>query len=102
MLVGKRRCHLLLHCRSYVHFCACGKKLDHRFAALGAQRLAERVDVHKEDLPAVDKWLAGVTAALPSLQLETFAQLGGNLLYFADLHQCFVLQFMNTSRQPIL
>ena len=64
-------------CRSYEHFCACGKQLDKRFEALGAARFAERIDVHKEDLPAIDTWLSGVTAALPSMQLKTTQQLGG-------------------------
>ena len=67
-------------CRSYVHFCACGKQLDKRFEALGARRFADRVDVHKEDLPAIDKWLAGLTATLPSMRLKTFQQLGGRVL----------------------
>lgn len=60
-----------------MHFCACGKQLDRRLEGLGARRFADRVDVHKEDLPAIDKWLAGLTAALPSMQLKTFEQLGG-------------------------
>jgi len=67
---------LLLH-RSYVHFCACGKQLDSRFESLGAKRFADRVDVHKEDLPAIDRWLSGVTSALQALQLQTFQETGG-------------------------
>jgi len=68
---------LLLLRRSYVHFCACGKQLDSRFESLGAKRFADRVDVHKEDLPAIDKWLSGVTTALQALQLQTFQDTGG-------------------------
>ena len=64
-------------CRSYEHFCACGKQLDKRFKALGATCIADRVDINKEDLPAVDKWLSGVTTALSSMPLKTFQQLGG-------------------------
>ena len=66
----------MLH-RSYVHFCACGKQLDSRFESLGAKRFADRVDIHKEDLPAIDKWLSGVTSALQALQLQTFQETGG-------------------------
>jgi len=58
-------------------FCACGKQLDSRFESLGAKRFADRVDVHKEDLPAIDKWLSGVTTALQALQLQTFQDTGG-------------------------
>jgi len=68
---------LLLLRRSYVHFCACGKQLDSRFESLGAKRFADRFDVHKEDLPAIDKWLSGVTAELQALQLQTFQDTGG-------------------------
>lgn len=63
--------------KSYVHFCACGKQLDSRFESLGAKRFADRVDVHKEDLPAIDRWLSGVTSALQALQLQTFQETGG-------------------------
>lgn len=63
--------------RSYAHFCNCGKQLDSRFEALGGQRFADRVDVHKEDLPAIDTWLAVVTSALKGMQLKTVADLGG-------------------------
>ncbi|DBA90903.1 hypothetical protein WJX77_009914 [Trebouxia sp. C0004] len=63
--------------KSYVHFCACGKQLDSRFEFLGAKRFADRIDVHKEDLPAIDKWLGGVTSALQALQLQTFQETGG-------------------------
>ena len=66
-------------CRSYEHFCACGKQLDKRLEALGATRFAERVDVNKEDLPAIDKWLSGVTTALSSMPLKTFQHIGGKL-----------------------
>ena len=64
-------------CRSYEHFCACGKQLDKRFKALGATCFTDRVDVNKEDLAAIDKWLSGVTTALSSMSLKTFQQLGG-------------------------
>lgn len=63
--------------KSYVHFCACGKQLDSRFESLGAKRFVDRLDVHKEDLPAIDKWLSGVTSALQALQLQTFQETGG-------------------------
>lgn len=62
--------------RSYEHFCACGKQLDRSFQALGAKRFADRVDVNREDLPAIDQWLSGVTSALKTMQLATCAQTG--------------------------
>ncbi|KAA6425116.1 MAG: sulfite reductase (NADPH) alpha-component [Trebouxia sp. A1-2] len=62
--------------KSYVHFCACGKQLDSRLEFLGAKRFADRIDVHKEDLPAIDRWLSGVTSALQALQLQTFQETG--------------------------
>jgi sulfite reductase alpha subunit-like flavoprotein len=34
-------------CRSYEHFCACGKMLDERLEALGAQRFVPRTDVNR-------------------------------------------------------
>lgn len=54
--------------------------------ALGAKRFADRVDVHKEDLPAIDRWLSGVTTALSSMSLKSFEQLGGKLPLFLCLH----------------
>lgn len=43
--------------RSYQHFCRCGKQLDAALAASGAQELAPRADINKEDYPAVDAWV---------------------------------------------
>ena len=66
-------------CRSYANFCNCGKQLDKRLEALQGQRFADRLDVHREDLPAIDRWLATLTKALGSLQLKPVAQSGGEL-----------------------
>ncbi len=60
----------LFPARSYTHFCRCGKLLDGALEAAGAQRLVPRVDVNKEDWPAIDAWLsggafAGVVRSLP-------------------------------------
>ena len=66
-------------CRSYANFCACGKQLDGRLEALQGQRFADRLDVHREDLPAVDRWLTTLTEALGTLQLKTVGECGGNL-----------------------
>lgn len=77
--------------RSYAHFCNCGKQLDRRLEALGGQRLADRLDVHREDLPAIDTWLASLTSALKAMQLKTVAELGGRMLappYISVLLYC--------------
>lgn len=62
--------------RSYTHFCRCGKQLDSALEAAGAKRLAERVDVNKEDWPVVDAWLEGVVAAVRGMALKSFVELG--------------------------
>ncbi|KAG2448381.1 hypothetical protein HYH02_006963 [Chlamydomonas schloesseri] len=62
--------------KSYTHFCRCGKQLDSALEAAGAKRLVERVDVNKEDWPVVDAWVEGVVAAVRSMALKSFAELG--------------------------
>ena len=84
-------------CRSYEHFCACGKQLDKRFKALGATCFTDRVDVNKEDLPAVDKWLSGVTTALSSMSLKTFQQLGGKSASCTFVPALLAMQFAERS-----
>jgi len=44
-------------CRSYNHFCACGKQLDARLAALQARQFVGRQEVNKEDWKAVAGWI---------------------------------------------
>jgi sulfite reductase (NADPH) flavoprotein alpha-component len=61
--------------RSYTHFARCGKTLDARLEALGAGRLAPRVDVNKEDWAAINGWISSVVASLNQLPLKTAAQL---------------------------
>ncbi len=39
-------------------------------------RLAERVDVNKEDWPVVDAWVEATVRAVAQLSLKTFAELG--------------------------
>ncbi|KAK9824028.1 hypothetical protein WJX72_007096 [[Myrmecia] bisecta] len=68
---------LALGDKSYTYFCATGKQLDGRAGELGGQRIADRVDVNREDWKAVDAWIAAVVAALPSLGLKTVAETGG-------------------------
>lgn len=62
---------------SYQHFCRCGRSLDARLEALGAARLAPRVDVNREDWKAIDSWVQSVLAGLAALPLKTVAELGG-------------------------
>lgn len=70
-------CPRLPERRSYTHFSRCGKLLDAALEKAGAVRLAERVDVNKEDWPVVDAWLAAVLAALAQQTLQTIGSLGG-------------------------
>ncbi|KAK9785250.1 hypothetical protein WJX73_004727 [Symbiochloris irregularis] len=66
--------------KSYINFCACGRMLDAKFEALGAQRLHPRVDLNKEDWRSVDAWIDGVLSSISAMSLETAAELGGGLL----------------------
>eukprot|EP00891_Asterochloris_glomerata_P006152 jgi/Astpho2/6152/Aster-03568 len=63
--------------RSYTHFCACGKMLDARLEELGGRRIAARIDVHREDWPAIEAWLDTVLKQVPILSLQTVACRGG-------------------------
>ncbi len=63
--------------RSYQHFCRCGKQLDSRLGQLGASRFFDRADINREDWPAIDAWIDGVLAALPTLGLKRAEELGG-------------------------
>lgn len=53
---------------SYEHFCKMGKDFDSRLAALGAERVHDRVDCDVDFQAAFDQWLAGALDALPSAE----------------------------------
>ena len=49
---------------AYVEFCAIGKALDERFEALGARRVADRVDCDLDFAEPAAKWIAGTLKTL--------------------------------------
>lgn len=49
---------------AYVEFCAIGKALDARFEALGARRVADRVDCDLDFAEPAAKWIAGTLKTL--------------------------------------
>ena len=50
---------------SYEHFCKMGKDFDARLAALGAERVHDRVDCDVDYQAVFDAWLLGALAAFP-------------------------------------
>jgi anaerobic selenocysteine-containing dehydrogenase/sulfite reductase alpha subunit-like flavoprotein len=61
---GARFAVLALGDPTYDRFCGHGRRLDHRLAELGAQRLVERLEREPGDDAAVTAWLDGLLAAL--------------------------------------
>jgi sulfite reductase (NADPH) flavoprotein alpha-component len=49
---------------AYVEFCAIGKALDERFAALGAKRVADRVDCDLDFAEPAENWIGGALKVL--------------------------------------
>jgi sulfite reductase (NADPH) flavoprotein alpha-component len=49
---------------AYVEFCAAGKALDERLAALGGKRVAERVDCDLDFAEPAARWIAGTLKTL--------------------------------------
>src|SRR3954452_4258505 len=49
---------------AYVEFCAIGKALDERFAALGGKRIADRVDCDLDFAEPAAKWIGGTLKTL--------------------------------------
>src|SRR6185503_19799540 len=54
---------------AYVEFCAIGKKLDERLEALGAKRVADRVDCDLDFAEPAGKWIEGALKALAPADL---------------------------------
>ena len=63
---------------SYTHFAQCGKDVDRRLENLGGVRIAQRIDVNKEDWSAINRWIASVVSALDKQQLNTIEELDGD------------------------
>lgn len=55
---------------AYPHFCRAGKTLDARFLELGAQPIAPRVDVDREDWGLIDSWMDTLMRTLDSYHLR--------------------------------
>src|SRR6476469_10879018 len=57
---------------AYAEFCAIGKKLDERLAALGAKRVADRVDCDLDFAEPAAKWIGGTLKILaPAVAPDT-------------------------------
>ena len=57
---------------AYAEFCAVGRALDQRLAALGGKRVAERVDCDLDFVEPAARWIAGaLTALAPAADAET-------------------------------
>ena len=54
---------------AYVEFCAIGKKIDERLEALGAKRVADRVDCDLDFAEPAGKWIDGALKALAPADL---------------------------------
>ena len=70
--------------RSYKHYCACGKQLDARLAALSGQQLAPRTDVNREDWTAINLWVEAAVKKLGQLELKPAAETGGVCSSFVE------------------
>ncbi|MGD9802797.1 MAG: assimilatory sulfite reductase (NADPH) flavoprotein subunit [Hyphomicrobiaceae bacterium] len=49
---------------TYEHYCGAGKRVDRRFAELGAQRLTDRIDCDVDYEDAAATWIAAIVAKL--------------------------------------
>jgi anaerobic selenocysteine-containing dehydrogenase/sulfite reductase alpha subunit-like flavoprotein len=81
---GARFAVLALGDPTYDRFCGHGRRLDHRLAELGAQRLVPRLEREPGDDTAVGPWLDGLVAALTGGEQDDDAADGGTVVGGAD------------------
>ncbi len=72
-LEGVRYAVLALGDRAYAKFCETGRLFDERFAALGARRVAERIDCDLDYEASANAWIGGTLTQLKAELGETDA-----------------------------
>ncbi len=70
-LEGLHYAVLALGDKSYVNFCKTGKDIDERLHALGAKRIAERVDCDVNFKPTAEKWINDLLQIINSTTART-------------------------------
>jgi sulfite reductase (NADPH) flavoprotein alpha-component len=72
-LEGLKYSVLSLGDHNYEHYCRCGQEIDTRLAALGAQRVYERMDCDVDFEASFERWQEGVFGVLEAMAKEPAA-----------------------------